>query len=102
MKVRQPYFLNSGVHTSILYNKKQVKYQITKTENSHHKQLELPRREKQDIQSQELNALLLREKYIHIPTQNPFLVNRAQGAGNSLIETLYYLDKTELDYLFVY
>lgn len=39
------------------------------------------------------------EKYTHIPTQNPFLV---KGARNSLIETLYYLDKTELDYLFVY
>lgn len=51
MKVRQPYFLNSGVHISTFYNKKQVKYQITKTENSHRKQLELPRREKQDIQS---------------------------------------------------
>lgn len=91
-----------GVHISTLYNKNQVKYQITKMENSHCKQPELWRREKQDIQSQELQALLLREKYTHIPTQNSFLLNRAKGAGNSLIETLYYLDKTELDYLFVY
>lgn len=67
MKVRQPYFLNSGVHISTFYNKKQVKYQITKTENSHRKQLELLRREKQDIQSQELNALLLRENIYTFP-----------------------------------
>lgn len=45
----------------MLYNKNQAKYQITKTENSHSKQLELPEGKKQDIQSQELNTLLLRE-----------------------------------------
>lgn len=44
----------------------------------------------------------IKRKCTHIPTQNSFLLNRAKGAGNSLIETLYYLDKTELDYLFVY
>lgn len=38
----QQYFLNDGVHISTLYNKNQVKYQITKTENSHRKQLKLP------------------------------------------------------------
>lgn len=45
----------------------QVKYQITETENSHHKQPELPRRERQDMQSQELNALLFRENIHTFP-----------------------------------
>lgn len=65
MEVMQQHFLNWGVHISTPDNKNQVKDQITKTENSHRKQLELPRREKQDIQSQELNAFLLREIYTH-------------------------------------
>lgn len=58
MEVMQHYFLNYDINISTLYNKNQVKYQITKTENSHCKQLEPPRIEKQDIQSQELNSLL--------------------------------------------
>lgn len=44
---------NEGVHISSLHNKTQGKYQITKTENSHREQRDLPRRGKQAPLSQE-------------------------------------------------
>lgn len=61
MEVVQQETWNWGVHISILYNKNQGKYQITKMENSHREQQDWARREKQAMRSRETHIPLLRK-----------------------------------------
>lgn len=100
MEVVQENTWNGGVHISILYNKNQentklLRWKIPTVNN--------------ETEPEVTNKLRSQGTHIspsyentHIPTQNSFPLNRAKGAGSSLIETLYYLDKPESDYLFVY